>query len=218
MKVMKPGFPAFLKILSLPEKRWPAALKNYLREGGYNFYWSMQKGIRNVATYQETEEVARNVILGLKSEHERKHNLYGFEVFCEIRPKFRIDSFVPEMVKYETEDANLSIKIDPEFGYWRGSQKVITSFWNPAFPKLDSHSAGLGILLKQWAYDRTRLSDAEFHVYDLRSRKVYGHKDVPAFAEAVLNRKLKAIEDLWLELNEKPKDGNSRSVQPGDRL
>jgi len=142
------------------------------------------------------------LIEGLKNKAERQHNLFGFNQFSNWFHTFDGRFIEPPHTVYQSELGYLQVKFDPETAFYNKGEGGSILMWNTKEPEMTRFIGGCIVHFLAQEFKNSSFRAFRFGLFDLRSDRRYREKDIPSSALDFILRELRAIESLWLEIQD----------------
>ncbi len=197
-KVLNIGFTTFLKLICLNTNGRMKELSRYQSGSGYDFYWSMKKGIPNIA-YNDlsVKDVSQQIKDSLSRKAEIDHNISGVKTFSKWLKKNPIKLIPPPKKTIQIPNCDLSVKLHPEIAYEKDGKFYSLYMWNTANPDLTTIMAGIGVQFLNSRLKRGKYSNYEFGIFDLRKNKLRFSESITNESEVLLSADLASLAVIY---------------------
>lgn len=193
------GFSAFLKLLSLTDRRQLSELRKRLApsDGGYDFH----RGSRLLANrYLGRGEALADLLAeadGFANPAEARSARAAMEYLSEWRVEFPGALTAFDAATYESPDGQFKVRFTPDFGINIEGQTVAVHIWKTLRPDLDARMTYAAMALFPPAYARYANAPNDLAVLSVLTGRLYRLSDVPD--HSLLASRVVAALDAQLE-------------------
>lgn len=192
------------------EKRPPAkatAYSKYLTPGGYDFYWRLTAEAAALTLDAKPYSACEAVLLGIKRECEREHNLAGLKQLSKWLGTQMGELFEPPEAQCMSPKGHLAIRLKPIFGIEVESGRRLIHLWNTAKPEMTTRTASVGLYLMKEHLVNGEFADCNCAILDLRKNHLFIAEALPTNVAEDVARELAWIDWFFEQAKE--------SLQPG---
>lgn len=193
------GFSAFLKLLSLTDRRQVSELRKRLApsEGGYDFH----RGFRLLASrYLGRGEALADLLAeadGFANPAEARSARAALEYLSEWRFAFPGPLMTFEPQTFESPDRRFRVRYASDFGIIIGGQSVAVHIWKTLRPELDARMTYAALALFPSIYAGQANAPDDLAVLSVLTGRLYRLSDVPD--QSLLAARIVAALDSRLE-------------------
>ena len=195
----------FLKLCAKTPTAKATAYGKYLEPGGYDFYWRLKAEARAMTLEGKPYFDCEQVILAIKNEAEREHNLAGLKSLAQWldKEKEHLKFFAPPNAVCTSPKDHLSIRLAPEFGVQTSAGRRLVTLWNSKVPAMTQKIAAPGIYLKQQHLQTEQFSDCKCAIFDLRTASMFLSDAVPSELAATVAKELNWVDWFFEQAGDK---------------
>jgi hypothetical protein len=170
----------YLKLCAMTLPAKAAAYGKYLEPGGYDFYWRLKNLARATTVEGKPYPECEKILLGIKDEIKRKHNLAGFKSLARwLEKEKEAKFFAPPTALCTTPKGHLTIRLAPEFGIENKVERRLVTLWNVKAPVMTQGIAATGIYLMRQYLKTAQFSDCSCAILDLRTGAIFVADAIP---------------------------------------
>lgn len=175
------GFSAFLKLLSLTDRRQVSELRKRLApsDTGYDFH----RGFRLLANrYLSRGEALADLLAeadGFANPAEARSARAALEYLAEWRIDFPGELMAFEPRTFESPDGRFKVRFTPDFGIIIGGQTVAVHIWKTLRPNLDARMTYAALSLFPPVYAGHGNAPDDLAVLSVLNGRLYRLNDVP---------------------------------------
>lgn len=171
---------SFLKIVGLGTPQKAREYAKYLSPGGYDFYWQLKEAAHALTIEGQPFDRCVQPINQIKRDAERKHNHDGLKALNAWISGRGYTFFTPPQGSCSSPKKLLTVKLEPEFGYYVEGKRRIVYLWSSKTTELKSTIAGIGIYLMQRHLAVGEYQDCACTMLDIRKSQLFVSDKLPS--------------------------------------
>lgn len=187
--IVKMHFSTFMKILAMNPGDKIRHISKYEQPGGYDYYISSRKGVRDYCLNLKTKEQVIRMIESSPNSSER--NLEIFDSMETWKKKNRGLYSKPYKGIWRSPNKFFGVHIEPEIAYHAGDIQHVVAVYPSKNERINRDQAGAGILLLQKGYKGT--GKEKFGIYDVEANKT--HRAQTNISARLLENEIEFIEN-----------------------
>ena len=172
---------------------------------GHDHYWSLKEGAKRLCLEGQSFDEACEVFANMTDQTAIGSNKAALFRMYQWRLKNKGTYFQPPSGVIGGPQGQLSIKLEPEFGFLQGGKRKVIQIWTSRSVSLPPSVAGMGVLALELGLKKDEWSDCEFYILNLDSGKKFGPKSITSSADIAFTAELAAQEAMYVERLKKKK-------------
>ncbi len=217
------AFSTFLKLLELDGPHQLAALRGFLRGGGYNYWRPLQVLAPNVVSGELDLAGIQNSVGLMAKGHQRKYNEHALTVLLKWLSRRKIQvRRRPERLVKKFGNTGLHVRLEPEVAFAMDGREYLMHVWATNKPPLSEETLSMGLYYLRNHFHGELDRDVQFLIFDTVKNRLFSEISILENAPELLRAQRDQLSNLWAEVNsssvpipKKPGD-DSRPGMPSD--